>query len=157
MAVTVNEAEPEAVGVPESKPPCDNVSPAGKLPPVIPKVTGAAPPVAVIVVAYAAPIAAFGSEVVVIVRLALIEMVKLAEVLMPFESVPDKEKLNVPAAVGVPETTVPPPVKERPPGSEPDASNALEMAPVKTNGCEYGLPTIPPGIAMAMAGTGETW
>lgn len=92
-----------------------------------------------------------------IVRLALIEMVKLAEVLIPFESVPDKEKLNVPAAVGVPETTVPPPVNERPPGSAPVASTALEMAPVKTNGCEYEVPTMPPGVAKAMIGTGETW
>lgn len=93
---------------------------------------------------------------VVIVRLALIEMLKLAEVLMPFESVPDKEKLKVPAAVGVPDTAVPPPVNESPPGSAPVDSAALEMAPVKTNGCEYGVPTIPPGVVMAMDGTGET-
>ena len=46
VAVTVNEAAPPTVGVPEISPAADNVSPVGKAPAVTAKVTAPTPPVA---------------------------------------------------------------------------------------------------------------
>jgi hypothetical protein len=55
VAVIVNEELPWAVGVPESTPDTESDNPAGRVPDVTANVTGAAPPVAVMVWLYADP------------------------------------------------------------------------------------------------------
>jgi len=52
---------PAAVGVPESTPPLERVSPVGKLPLIFAKVYGLLPPLAVKVWLYATPTFPFGS------------------------------------------------------------------------------------------------
>jgi hypothetical protein len=62
VAVTVNACLPLSVGVPDSAPPVDSTSPAGRLPLETAKLYGAVPPLACSACAYAAPTWPSGSD-----------------------------------------------------------------------------------------------
>jgi hypothetical protein len=60
------------------------------------------------------------------------------------------EKLAAPIADGVPEITPVEELRLRPAGSDPKRMAYVTGAvpPVTTNGWEYGVPRVPPGIAL---------
>jgi hypothetical protein len=122
VARTVRFAVPAVVGVPLTTQPAPIDSPAGNVPDVTEQLYGPVPPLTPTVALYATATWPFGSEATVIasgagaiVRLTgpLVVAVGLAE------SVAFTVRFAVPATVGVPLTTQPPP-SESPAGSVPE-------------------------------------
>ena len=117
---------PTLVGVPPIVPPLLKLRPAGNAPEVTVHEYGVVPPIAASANEYAVPTISFGTEGVVIVSGNAPELMLMENGLVAFcigedESVTCTAKLNWPTVVGVP-LIVPPLLKLRPPGNEPDAS-----------------------------------
>jgi hypothetical protein len=113
---------PLVVGVPEMRPvPLLSVNPGGSEPLAIDHAYGLVPPVAASVREYWLPTLPFGSDVVVMLRVwaAAIVMLNCLVAICAALSVTRTVKVNIPAAVGVPEIAPVDEFSESPLGREP--------------------------------------
>jgi hypothetical protein len=143
VTLTIVVKVPAAVGVPEIVPVPDSVTPAGSAPEAMLQLYGVVPPLAVSVAEYTVPACPAGNALVVIctgTAVALTVSVNVFVVVCAVgvvESVTFAVKLNVPAAIGVPEI-VPVPDSVTPAGSAPEAMLQLYgvVPPVATSVAE---------------------
>ena len=144
VALTVKLDVPAAVGVPEITPAALSVKPTGRVPTETSQVIGASP-VAVSVALYALPSVALDKVVVVIVGATPVvgSTTMLKELVsLPTPFVALTVKVDVPAAVGVPEIT-PAGLSVKPAGKLPaETSQVIVASPVAASVALYALPSV---------------
>ena len=148
VTVTVNEADPAAVGVPERTPAVLSAKPAGSVPEVTSQVSAPVPPVATRIRLYAVPtVPGVRGDVVVICNLGgLMTRVaaRLAVCAGEPESVTDTVNELLPAVVGVPDKT-PPLLNVSPAGRVPEVvlQVSAPVPPVAARVMLYAVFTVP--------------
>jgi hypothetical protein len=134
VTVAVNAKVPAAVGVPAINPPEESARPAGSAPDVSPQAYGGVPQQARSPDEYGVPTMPSGSREGVVMASGVGKIVRTIcswAVIPHTDSVTTTAKLNVPAAVGVPD--IAPPVESvRPLGSDPDARLHVYGSPPPT-------------------------
>ena len=143
VAFTVNVLEPAVVGVPAKTPEVFIVTPAGNVPAEIVQLTGAVPPLNVIVALYACVTVPLGKEAVVICSGGgLMTRVNARCAVCAALSVTFMVTPKLPATVGVPEI-VPPEESVTPVGSAPAITEYVYgvVPPVEASVVEYAVPT----------------
>jgi hypothetical protein len=154
VTCTVNDAVPEAVGVPEITPvDAARLNPAGNVPALRLQLYGVVPPLACSVVEYAVPAVPPGSDAVVIdgdcaTPATSILRFAVAVAAGELESFTCTVKAEVPACVGVPEIR-PEPEMVSPTGKLPFITDQLygPVPPVAAKVVEYAVWGAPPGKA----------
>ena len=145
--MTVMSNVPAVVGVPEIPPPVFILNPGARLPVATDHVYGPVPPEACNVVwAYAVPMVPPVKLIVVTVKGMTITILNGLVAVSPLASLTSAVKLEVPAAVGIPEIT-PAPVRLNPGGKLPAVSDHVYagVPPVAASVWLYATETVPLG------------
>jgi hypothetical protein len=146
---------PGAVGVPESTPAADAVTPAGNPPTV--QVYGGTPPAADSVADTGVPTVPAESEAVMVRVAGVTASVRLAEAVVPFASVTVTPTVELPAAVGVP--LIAPAAEADNPAGKPLTAQAYGCTPpAAARLAEYAVPTVPleSDVVVTVSGAGVT-